>query len=69
MFIFLFVVSCIVFISTITWLSYKLALTRSSRPLMCGLIGLFLAFVPPAALAFIAFLAFKDESRPLKYNR
>lgn len=68
MFVFLFVVSCLVFISTITWLSYKLAETRTSRPKLYALVGLALSFVPPVALVFIAFLAFKEEPRELKLN-
>jgi hypothetical protein len=68
MFVFLFVVSCLVFISTITWLSYKLAETRTSRPKLYALAGFVLSFVPPVALVFIAFLAFKEEFGELKYN-
>lgn len=68
MFVFLFVVSCIVFISTISWLSYKLAETRSKNPSVYAVIGFLLSFLPPVALIFIAALAFKDESKQIKFQ-
>lgn len=61
MFGFLFAVSCLVFISTITWLSYKLSESKNLNPFLHGIIGFILAFIPPFALGFIAYLAFKDE--------
>lgn len=66
MFVFLFVVSCLVFISTITWLSYKLAETRTDKPSLFAIIGFCTSFIPPIALVFIAVLAFKEESQSLK---
>jgi hypothetical protein len=68
MFVFLFVVACVIFVSTITWLSYKLAQTRTHRPKLFAVVGFCLAFVPPVALVFIAFLAFKDETVDLKFD-
>lgn len=61
MFIFLFAVSCLVFMSTITWLSYQLAgQTRYSR-LGCAAVGFVLSLLPPLALGFIIYLAFSDK--------
>lgn len=62
MFVFLFVVSCLVFISTITWLSYQLSEAKNERPVTHASIGFVLSFCPPLALAFIAYLAFKEDA-------
>ena len=62
MFEFIFVVSCLVFVSTITWLSYKLGETKSMNAKVSSIIGFVLAFIPPLALFYIGFLAFKNES-------
>lgn len=59
---FLFVFSCLVFISTITWLSYKLGETKSMNAKMSSALGFFLSFIPPLALFYIGFLAFKNDS-------
>lgn len=58
---FLFVLSCMVFITTITWLSYQLAEAKAMNPIGAGVIGFFLSLVPPIGLIFIAYLAFKKE--------
>lgn len=59
---FIFIVSCLVFISTITWLSFKLGETNSMSARVSSCIGFVLAFVPPLALFYIGFLAFKNDS-------
>jgi len=62
MFIFLFVVSCLVFISTITWLSYQLGKPTGHNEVICASIGFLLSFIPPFALGYIIYLAFIDEA-------
>lgn len=57
---FLFICSCLVFISTITWLSYKLGETKTMNAKFSCVLGFFLAFLPPIALVYIGFLAFRD---------
>lgn len=59
---FLFVFSCLVFISTITWLSYKLGETKAMNAKLSSVLGFILSFIPPLALFYIGFLAFKNES-------
>ncbi|MFT4654883.1 MAG: hypothetical protein ACI82S_002543 [Patiriisocius sp.] len=57
---FIFIVSCLVFISTITWLSYKLGETKSMNAKTSCILGFFLSFLPPIALLYIGFLAFRE---------
>lgn len=60
MVLFLFATSCIVFISTITWLSYKLSDTATLNAKYSCILGFFLSFLPPFALLYIGFLAFRE---------
>ena len=61
MFAFLFIVACVVFISTITWLSYKLGETKTNSAKGSCALGFLLSFLPPLALVYIGLLAFKDD--------
>lgn len=62
MVLFLFVFSCLVFISTITWLSYKLGESKRMSAKLSSIFGFFLSFIPPLALFYIGFLAFKNDA-------
>ena len=61
MVVFIFVVSCLVFITTITWLSYKLGDTKTMNAKLSSFIGFLLAFIPPLAIFYIGFLAFRND--------
>lgn len=61
MVMFVFALSCMVFITTITWLSYQLADSKEMNPVTAGAIGFFLSLMPPIGLIYIAYLAFKKE--------
>ncbi|MDT0594936.1 hypothetical protein [Glaciecola petra] len=63
MVMFLFVVSCFVFVTTITWMSYQLAEAKAMNPVSAGAIGFFLSLLPPIGLIFVAYLALKEEPR------
>ncbi|MGB3724715.1 MAG: hypothetical protein WA981_03030 [Glaciecola sp.] len=62
---FLFVVSCLIFITTITWLSYKLGEQKGLNANKYACIGFLLAFVPPFAVGFVGYLLFKDGDTSL----
>jgi len=59
---FIFIFACLVFVSTITWLSYKLGQTKATNANLAGLFGFILSFIPPLALIYIGFLAFRNDS-------
>ena len=61
MVMFVFVLSCLIFISTVTWLSYQLADAKEMNPISAGFIGFVLSLVPPVGLVYIAYLAFKKD--------
>ncbi|MFT6267966.1 MAG: hypothetical protein ACJAVV_000771 [Alphaproteobacteria bacterium] len=60
---FIFIVSCLVFITTITWLSYKLGDTKAMNAKFSCVLGFFLSFLPPIALFYIGFLAFREGAQ------
>jgi hypothetical protein len=59
---FLFIVSCVVFVSTITWLSYKLGQTKTVNAKITCALGFILSFLPPLALLYVGFLAFRNDT-------
>ncbi len=59
---FIFLLSCLIFISTVSWVSYELADVKQINRKVSGVIGFLLSFIPPVALIYIAFLAFRIDS-------
>ena len=62
---FIFVLSCITFVCTVSWVSYELTDTKKNNPRLYALVGFVLSFVPPFALFYIAYLAFKESAVPV----
>lgn len=62
MFVVLIAIAALVWISGVTWLSYKLGTTKTENAKMAGVIGFFLAFLPPLALIYLVVLLFKEET-------
>lgn len=54
--------SAILFIATITTLSYKLGLTRTDNARRTAIIGFFLSFLPPFALLYLVVLMMRDDA-------
>ena len=59
---FLFLASCIVFVCTITWLSFKLGETKTLNAKVSAVLGFVLSFIPPLALLYIGILAFRNDA-------
>jgi hypothetical protein len=51
----------LLFVSTVTWLSYYLGQTKTENPVASGVIGFLLAFIPPLGLIYLIILSLKDE--------
>ncbi|GLX80438.1 hypothetical protein tinsulaeT_37780 [Thalassotalea insulae] len=51
----------ILYLITVTVLSYRLGKTKTENPKMAAIIGFVLAFLPPLALIYLAVLLFKEE--------
>lgn len=54
-------VMCLLFVSTVTWLSYYLGRTKTENPVASGVIGFLLSFLPPFGLIYLIILSLKDE--------
>ena len=54
-------IMCLIFVSTITWLSYYLGCSKTENPVASGVIGFLLSFVPPLGLIYLIILSLKDE--------
>ena len=61
MWILLIVLMFILFLSTVTWLSYYLGKSKTENPVVSGVIGFLLAFLPPLALIYLITLSLKEE--------
>jgi len=51
----------ILFVSTVTWLSYSLGFTKTENPIKSGVIGFLLSFLPPIGLIYLIILSLKEE--------
>lgn len=51
----------IFFVLVIGWLSYYLARRKTNTPVIAGIVGALLAFIPPLALIYLAVLVFKKD--------
>jgi hypothetical protein len=51
----------LLFVSTVTWLSYYLGRTKTENPVASGVIGFLLSFIPPIGLIYLIILSLKDE--------
>lgn len=63
---FIFLLSCLIFIATVTWVSYELGDVKRLNPKLSGCIGFVLSFLPPVALIYIAFLALRENTVSMK---
>lgn len=61
MWVIIIVIMCLLFISTVTWLSYTLGCTKTENPMASGVIGFLLSFIPPIGLIYLIILSLKDE--------
>ena len=61
MWVIMIAVMCLLFVSTVTWLSYYLGGTKTENPVASGVIGFLLSFVPPLGLIYLIILSLKDE--------
>ncbi|WND03587.1 hypothetical protein QGN29_04265 [Temperatibacter marinus] len=55
------ILTAIIYISTITYISYRLGMRKTEDANRAALIGFFLAFLPPFALIYLVILFFKEE--------
>lgn len=55
------VVLCLLFVLTVTWLSYSLGRRKTKNPLASGVVGFLLSLVPPLGLIYLMMLFLKDE--------
>jgi hypothetical protein len=51
----------ILFISSMTWLSYTLGKTKTENARTAAITGFLLSFIPPAVLVYILVLVFKED--------
>ena len=51
----------LLFLSTVTWLSYYLGQSKTENPKASATIGFMLSFLPPLALIYLIFLSLKAE--------
>ncbi|MFY8274756.1 hypothetical protein AAEU32_11595 [Pseudoalteromonas sp. SSDWG2] len=49
-------------------LCYYLGKKKTNNPILCAIVGFFLAFIPPFALVFVAVLALKSDLKPISAN-
>ena len=61
MWVMIIAIMCLLFISTVTWLSYHLGCTKTENPVASGVIGFLLSFIPPVGLIYLIILSLKDE--------
>jgi hypothetical protein len=61
MWIIMIAIMCLLFVSTVTWLSYYLGCSKTENPVASGVIGFLLSFVPPLGLIYLIILSLKDE--------
>jgi len=61
MWVIIIAIKCLLFISTVTWLSYHLGCTKTENPVASGAIGFLLSFIPPIGLIYLIILSLKDE--------
>jgi F0F1-type ATP synthase assembly protein I len=58
----LLVILFILFVATVSWLSFYLGQTKTENPKASAVIGFLLAFLPPLALIYLIFLSLKEET-------
>lgn len=51
----------LLFVSTVTWLSYYIGCNKTENPVAAGAIGFLLSFIPPLGLIYLIILSLKDE--------
>lgn len=51
----------LLFVSTVTWLSYYLGCSKTENPIASAVIGFLLSFIPPIGLIYLVILSIKDE--------
>ncbi|MEP1446215.1 MAG: hypothetical protein ABJK37_08910 [Paraglaciecola sp.] len=51
----------LLFVLTVTWLSYYLGRTKTENPIAAGVVGFLVSFVPPIALVYLVVLSLKEE--------
>lgn len=54
-------VAFLLFVAVVTWLSYSLGRTKTENPKAAGVVGFFLALIPPVGLIYLAILVLKEE--------
>ncbi|MBU3004707.1 hypothetical protein [Paraglaciecola arctica] len=54
-------ITSLLFIATVTWLSYYLGRTKTDNPMAAGVVGFLVSFVPPVALIYLVILSLKEE--------
>lgn len=61
MFVAIILLVSLVYVSTITYVSYRLGVTKTENPKLSALVGFLLAFLPPLALIYLVVLLLRDE--------
>ncbi|MGB0938493.1 MAG: hypothetical protein ACPGTQ_13615 [Colwellia sp.] len=56
------IVSMVLFVLSMTLLSYKLGLTRTDNAKQTAIIGFCLSFMPPFVLCYLVFLLLKEDA-------
>lgn len=61
MWVIIFSLLFLLFVSTVTWLSYYLGRTKTENPIATSVIGFLLSFIPPIGLIYLIILTLKEE--------
>ena len=51
----------LMFVATVTWLSYYLGTTKTENPITSAVIGFLLSLIPPLGLIYLVILSLKEE--------